>query len=291
MTETALPLIIRVSSLPVEPDCPRRWAAEHPVLRKEILAAGYELREPIYGIAPKIGTAVHFGGEVGLSEKLTFGSLPPFDLVENAAIESLRKESADGVAYDAQYALSPREAELQVRRMSKAYHDHVAPRITPVFVEQRFGADVPGTRQPLYLSGQPDIVALENNAVDDTKSGVRPMPYGKQVGGYTMIVRSNGHPADEANIDFVPRATLRKDQPRPVRYTLPLALCEQEAMETIHNIDRNVTRWREGDHLIGPGDPRAFPANNRSNLCKERFCTAHSCSPERSFCNAWRTKE
>jgi hypothetical protein len=289
MTEIALPLIIRVSSLPGFPDCPRRWAAS--ALRREIKAAGYELRSRTNGIGAAVGTSVHFAGKVSLDEKLTKGTLPPASVAIDAAMETLREETARGLEYDNRLTPNRNTAEIQVARMSLSYHRYVAPQINPIAVEKRLEADVPGTRQALVLSGQADVVAVEPDDINELKSGGKLGNFNAQAGGYSGLTRSVGINVTGANLDWVPRISVRREQPRPTRVQLDIALCEQMAVDTLHNIDRDLTTWREGDDLRGllPGDPRAFRANPSSYLCGEKYCSAHSCGPN-GFCLEWKTR-
>ena len=67
--------IVRASSLGGYQDCPRRSASR--MFRKEIVAAGYELRETTNGIGAAVGTSVHKGGKVMLDEKAKTGSTVP----------------------------------------------------------------------------------------------------------------------------------------------------------------------------------------------------------------------
>jgi hypothetical protein len=292
MTETALPLIIRVSSLPLFPNCGRRWAAI--ALWREIKAAGYELRRETHqGIGAVIGTSLHFGGEITLKEKLTTGRMPAFDVAENAAMERFQEQSAKGVQYDKSKTRegltpSPRTAEIQLRRMTKSYYNYVAPRINPTAVEERIEADVPGMQQPLRLSGKPDVVSAEpEGVVDDLKSG-KLGNYNAQAGGYSLLVVTAGTKTAKVNIDHIPRVSVRREQPKPTRVPLDVALCEQMAMDTLRDIDSDLTRWRRGDRNMLPGDPRAFRANPHQYLCSEKYCPAHSCGPN-GFCLEWKT--
>jgi hypothetical protein len=58
---------IRASMLPSYPDCPRRAAAKQ--FKKDIQAAGYELRQTAPSAGSSAGTSVHKGSEVMLRAK------------------------------------------------------------------------------------------------------------------------------------------------------------------------------------------------------------------------------
>jgi hypothetical protein len=288
MTE---PLIIRASSLDRAPDCMRRFAAR--LLRKEIKAAGWAVREDGRGVGAAIGTAVHFGASTAMAEKAKSGTLPPPNVATDAAIETLHQQLSWGVEYDKTLTRSQPVAEAQTLRQALSYHYYVAPYREPLHVEQRFEAAIAWTRQPMVLSGQPDMVCREPDDVNDVKAGSRRSGHNAQVGAYSLLAQSMNITVNGGKIDWVPRVPLKKPQPRPVERRLDIALSENMAVDTLRDIDRSVTVWREGDPERGlqPGDPAAFPANPASMLCGARYCPAHSCSRQNSFCNEWRKDE
>lgn len=271
--------VIRVSSLPMYADCPRRAAAR--MFRKEIEAAGFALRDEMRGIGAAVGTAVHKAAAVTLDEKARSGSLPPVDVATDAAAETIREEIANGVQFDARVTQNPNDAQNQVVRMSRAYHYSVAPEIEPIMVEERLSAEI---SQGLVLSGQPDLIAREPNRIVDLKTGTQAGNFNAQLGGYSLIARSNQIDIDEAAIDFVQRASMKKPQPEPVHRPAPIAIAEQTAANVVRHIAEDLRVFREGapERRLLPGDPAAFLANPNSMLCGDKYCPAHSTGP-----NGW----
>lgn len=286
-------LTIRASGLDKYPDCPRRFAAS--ALKREIKAAGWVVRDEVYGVAAVIGTAVHFAAKTVLDEVARGAPLPPRSVATDAARDSFRESTGPDrrIIYDAKFAERVDLAEKQVYRMTISYHHYIAPYRKPICVEQRFESVVAWARQPMILSGQPDLVARESNDIDDLKTGVRPSNHAAQAGGYALLARSEGLQIDGAKIDFVPRASLNKPQPHPIERRLNIALSEELAMDTLRQIDVALTVWREGDPERGvvPGDPAAFQANPASVLCKAKYCPCHSVRGPNAFCRAWKQYE
>jgi hypothetical protein len=261
------------------------------MFRREIVAAGFDLRETPPGIGAAIGTAVHKAAAVMLAEKADSGTLPPSDVTDDAAIETLREQTAPGILFDRE---SPEinAAELQVRRMARAYRDGVAPDIQPLLVEERLEAQV----TPLIaLSGQADVIAREPGRVRDLKTGKRLGNHAPQIGAYSLLARTpsetnpEGVDVQEASIDWVPRASMKKPQAAPEQYRHDVARCETAALAVIRHIESDLKVFREGDFTRGvlPGDPWAFVANPSSMLCGEKYCPAHGTS----FCHEHAQKE
>ena len=287
--------IVRASSLGGYQDCPRRSASR--MFRKEIIAAGYELRETTNGIGAAVGTSVHKGGKIMLDEKAKTGELPPISVSTDAAIDTLRAELDREITFD-KTTVDLNEAETQVIRMTKVYARDVAPDVQPLLVEERMEATVPWATQGLIVSGQADLVAREPGAIRDTKAGSKLGTYSCQVGTYSLLARSNGIDITEANIDFVKRVhitakTKTQVQPPAVVQKYNIALAETAAVNVLRHIDGDLKTFREGDPERGllPGDAWAFPANPSSMLCGEKYCGCYGCKGEHSFCREWEPKE
>ena len=166
--------IIRASSLPGYPDCPRRWAARQ--LRTEIEAAGYRLRTTGTSITAAIGTGVHGGAAAGLRNKMSGRRL---ECPSDVAIEALHGAIADvEVLMDEATAPTKRIAEQQVARMLAAFERGVLPWVAPIMVEERLQA----IRGDITLSGQGDNLCEEPNALRDLKTGARASTHGPQLG-------------------------------------------------------------------------------------------------------------
>jgi hypothetical protein len=277
------PTIIRCSALSGYPDCPRRGAAR--LFWREIEAAGYRLARTVRGIGAAIGTSTHKSAATTLEEKARSGKLPPLSVAQDAAVATLHDELAGEIRYDTDRGPTHNasQAEAQTLAMSSAYHRVVAPTVEPIIVEQRLEAEVePG----LILSGQPDLVCREPAQVRDLKSGTRrPGSNAPQLGGYSLLARSNGMDIAEAAIDFVQRVAVNKPQPDPVTDPVPIGPAETAAVNIIRTIARDLDVFRHGDpeRRIMPGDPWAFMANPASMLCSAKWCPAHGSD----FCHEW----
>ena len=280
MTET----VVRVSALAGWPDCNRRGAAR--LFRAEIEAAGFRLRQTVRGIGAAIGTSVHKAAEVTLGEKARAGALPPATVAFDAAAGELKLQLAEGeITFDGPRGIThtAREAEGQTLAMTALYHRIVAPQIEPVIVEERLEAEIDG----LVLSGQPDVVAREPHAIRDLKTGVRRgASWAPQVGGYSLLARSNGLDIDAGRIDYLQRVATGKPQPEPVTEEVALEVAETAAANILKHIATSLETFRHGDPVrrIAPGDPWAFQANPASNLCSERWCAAWGSE----FCHEWK---
>jgi hypothetical protein len=269
------PTIIRVSALSGYPDCERRGATR--LFWREITAAGFKLRRTMRGIGAAVGNAVHRAAAVTLDEKARSGRLPPVTVATDIARDWLREELAAGeVRFDTPQGATHnrQEAELQTLGMTRGYHGIIAPTVEPIIVEERLEAEIePG----LILSGQPDVVAREPNAVRDLKTGARaPSSFAPQLGGYSLLSRSHHLDIERASIDFIQRARVNKPQPDPVSKMVSVVTAETAASNILRHIAGDISTFRNGDpaRRILPGDPWAFTANPSSILCSPKYCPA-----------------
>lgn len=238
---------------------------------------GYRLRSTPRGIGAAIGTAIHRAAEITLREKAKSGSLPPSTVAADVAAVTLAEDLRQGeIAFDGPSGATHNrvEAEVQAVGMARAYHRVVAPQVEPLLVEERLEAEVaPG----LVLSGQPDVVAREPERIRDLKSGARAGgSHTAQLGGYSLLARSNGIDIADAAVDFVRRVAVGKPQPDPVSSPVPIAPAELTAANVLAHIRRDLEVFREGDDATGtpPGRAEAFLANPNSILCSAKFCPA-----------------
>lgn len=283
---TALATVLRCSSLSWWPDCPRRSAAR--LFRVEIEAAGYKLRQTPTGVGSVIGTSLHGAAEFVLSRKAhSGGALPPVNDALDAARDTLQHELGRGeVDFD---ATSPTRsvALRQIISMTRAYCRTIAPKVDPILVEERLEAEVePG----LILSGQPDVVAREPRRIRDLKSGAKAAPgsASAQVGGYSLICRSNSIDVVEAGLDYIRRVSPDRPQPDPISTNIVVETAETAAANIVRAIAGDLKTFREGDpeRRILPGDAWSFIANPQSVLCSAKYCPAHGTS----FCREWQEK-
>jgi hypothetical protein len=270
---TGILTVIRCSALTGWPDCPRRGAAR--LFWREITAAGYQLHHTVRSIGAAIGTAVHRGAAVELGEKARSGKLPPESVALDAANETMRDQIREGVTYDGPTGATHNQlqAERQVISMARVYHGQVAPGINALLVEERLEAEVaPG----LVLSGAADTIAREPGAIRDLKTGLRRSTHAPQLGGYSLLARSNNLPIEQAGIDFIQRVAIARPQPDAVSTSVPIEQAETAASNVVRHIAGSLEVFRHGDaeRRIMPGDPWAFLANPNSVLCSPKYCPA-----------------
>jgi PD-(D/E)XK nuclease superfamily len=273
---TGLGTILRCSALPTAADCMRRFAAitwRRPIEDQ----LGIKLRRRPRTIGAIAGTSVHTGAEIPLTEKMKTGVLPPESVALDAAVWTLGKQlrEAEEISYDGNGPTNnATQAEVQVIEMTRAYYRVIAPTVHPIQVEERLEAEIaPG----LILSGKPDILAREPHRVRDLKTGIRDRgTHAPQVGGYSLLARSNGLDIQGASIDFVQRVRISKPQPDPVTKQLVVGQAETAASNIIKHIVRDLDTFQHGDpeRRIAPGDPWSFVANPNSILCSPKYCPA-----------------
>lgn len=283
MNHLFAPTIVRSSSLSGYPDCPRRTAVK--TIPKEILAAGFDLRDLPSNVGAAVGTGVHGGAAVMLKEKAKTGELPPDSVATDAAIQELRKAAEPGITWDRETP-AMNEAEQQVKRMVQVYRCQVAPDVQPLIVEERLEAQVsPG----LVLSGQSDVIAREPGRIRDLKGGKTMGMHAPQIGSYSLLARSNGIDITKVCVDWVQRVSLKKPQPGVVTHEFDVAAAETAAVSVLRRIELDIDTFRHGDPARGllPGDPWSFLANPSSKLCSDRWCPAWGTR----FCREHKTEE
>ena len=263
-------ITIRASYLSQYPDCPRRVAAR--VFADDIRKAGYHLRETVSTVAAAIGSAVHKGAAVILTDKALTGRMPPASLGTDAARDELRMLVAEGVIYD-DMSRRREEAEVAALRMTSTYRDELAPWIEPILVEERLEARA-GTN--LVLSGQSDVIAREPGAVRDLKTGKKLGYHRPQIGAYSLLARAREIDIKRAIIDFIQRVPAKHEQPAPVSIEHDVDEVETAAMNVLRSMDQDRRIFVHGDYRrqLKPGDPWAFLANPTSKLCSAEFCRA-----------------
>lgn len=260
--------IIRPSALASYGDTPRRTAAT--LFKDEFQAAGYTVNDTPGGIAATVGTALHRGAELLLTDKMK-GQYGPGSLssATDAAIENLRSNAQRGIVMD---ATSPTvsTAEKQVARMTDCYAQHAVPDIEPIALEQRLVIDM---GDDFVLSGQSDVVALApEGCLEDTKSGVISRTHAAQLGGYTMAQRAHGRDIKFARTRFIQRVSIKKDQPPPAVQRYELWAIEPITAIRIRNIKRDLMEFRRLVE-VGNADPiSAIDCNPMSMLCSRKFC-------------------
>lgn len=258
--------------LPAYFDCARRAAAKQ--FRKEIEAAGFDLRQTAPSVGAALGTSVHAAGEYLLREKMQNYTLGDVSRAVEIAVERFREETEPGAEWD-DTTPNPNVAHFQMRRLVQALAER-AERIMPKAVELELRADA---GDGFELTGHVDVLTADDH-LRDWKTGKLHRPYQSQLGAYSLLAKSNGHAVSAASIDWIERAPKTKPQPPCQSESYPLDTCERAAFATIQRIKRDVVAFRSS------GDPWSFPANPMTMLCEARFCPAHGTR----FCDMGRTK-
>ena len=267
---------IRASMLPGYPDCPRRAAAKQ--FKKDIQAAGYELRQLAPSAGSSAGTSVHKGSEVMLRAKWQ-GATCSLDDAVAPAIEAFREETGKGCEWD-DSTPNANVGEFQIRRMVQEYQRGVLPGIMPLTVLID-GEEAPAVELELVAklgngwetTGHSDVVD-DQSVVHDTKTGSLERPYYAQLGDYSLLCRSNKivEKVKGLQIDFIKRSRKTKDQDPVHQKMYPVAASERAAAGMIHRIMEDHGRFMETK------DPGVFLFNTMSMMCTEKYCPAFGTS-------------
>lgn len=272
---------IRPSSLTTAADCARRWAAHS--LPDDLAQAGYELtiQRPVH-VGAAVGSGVHAAAAYTMSEKRSSGDLGnETEAIDRAEAEFLARGEY-GLAWDQTTGNLP-TAKAQLARMTKTFRRWVAPDLAPLLVEQRLSADIGDDWE---ISGQLDTLAGDpDNIIDDLKTGVHQRANGVQYATYAMLFRAHGYQIEGLVEDFIRRAPLSHEQPKPVRERIDLAPAIADAWELIEAIQRDTAEFlRRAADPNGKAPPQAFRANPASVLCGAKWCRAWGTQ----FCQAHR---
>jgi hypothetical protein len=252
------PIIIRASAVSSYNDCPRRGASK--IFRKQVIAAGFQIRESRRGIAAAIGTGSHSGAMSGARRKSQGETTNTPDLVE-IGIVSLREEIAEGVEYD-DTTRSPNGAEIKVRSIVTIYASELLLVIEPMTVECKLEATL---SDGVLVTGHPDLIET-NDTIRDLKTGKSGVGHYAQMGTYSLLRQANHHPRPgNLLIDHIPQKT-----PALTRHEYPVDVCEQTARSTIREIIRQYRLFESNQ------SPEVFPANPISMLCSEKYCTCYN---------------
>lgn len=247
--------------LPAYFDCARRAAAKQ--FRQEIEAAGFTLRDTLPSVGATFGTSAHAAAEYLFKQKMqNYADASEAQALE-VAMQRFGEETGEGVEWD-DTTPNNNTAEFQLRRVVAAIADF-SKTVVPKAVELELRADA---GDGFELTGHIDLYTVED-IVRDLKTGALHRPYQSQLGGYALLVRSNGGQPKGAAIDWIARTPKTRPQPPVQTETYPLSLCERAAYATIQRIKRDYQQF------ISSGDPWAFPSNPMSMMCQEQYSPAY----------------
>lgn len=265
---------IRASMLSSYMDCNRRAASKS--FTDEVLDAGYVLTQLPPSAGAALGTANHAAGEYALQHKIETGTLASFQDSLDFGAEKFGDEIKAGVIWD---ETTPHKdtALRQMERQLRAYWP-IMEQITPIALELNLKADI---GDGFVLSGHIDIMT-EDKQLRDEKYGAMNRPYQPQMGGYSLLARSNGYDVNGLIIDWTPRVGRNKPQPLSTSIKYDVYECESAAHGLVERIKTDIIRFREDPDGLW----RAFPANPMSMMCTDRYCPAYGTN----FCEAWHYK-
>lgn len=239
-----------------------------------LVSKGYELRAIPQHIGAVIGTAVHHGVSTMLERKMVTGELTPPAEARDAALASLDEQiKAMYVTWD-QESPEVNTAARQVDRMLARYRVDVGFDAVPVAIEKRLEV----TLQPgVILSGQVDQITIYPGHLRDVKTGKRRAWNTPQYGCYSAIGRAHGYDIATIIEDYIPRVSVRAEQPPVQQIEIDRRHAEKVAKHTVKEAVRQIQEFDQ------TGDPIAFPANPSSALCRDTFCPAWGTK----FCKEW----
>lgn len=185
-------LIIRPSSVQQFINCPAQW------FRANVVG---EFRKP--AAAAEAGTALHKGAEVGYTEKIKTGSLPPVSFLTDVAVEEWKKLNEKEVEYSAGDDYDSYENDI-VKGITE-YRNLVMEDINPVAVENRYTIKIDSMIVE-SVSGTIDI-DLDGGLADIKMTNKKPTlnKYTLQQSTYALLKEYNGKKCDFAEIHNVQR--------------------------------------------------------------------------------------
>lgn len=268
MADPNLSTIIRVSSLPAYPDCPRRDAARSRLA--EITAAGYDLRETGKSIGAAIGSGTHAALETAFRAKLAGETFSDSEFTDRAGAE-IDKAVAEGIIWD-DTSRNVADAKRQTVKQARVIWDHFGDRIEPIAIEERVSADL---GDGFILRGHIDVrgritgyAALTGEGIGDFKTGTIQRANAMQYGGYSLTARANGLTVNWAAEIYAKRVGVTKPQPDPVLVPYAVAEAERGAYEVAQKMKSDLQDFRRS------ASSWAFLPNPNSMNCSDKYCPA-----------------
>jgi hypothetical protein len=255
---------IRSSILPSYPDCPRRAVAKQ--FRRKFEKLGYTFRELPPSVGAAAGTATHTGCEQILRARHS-GRDISLDEALAPAFAGFEEETGKGAIWD-DTTPNANTARQQISRMVLAYQQL---KITPLTVNGEPAVELSleaDCGDGWKLTGHIDVID-DHGWPRDTKTGALVRPYAAQLGGYSLLVRSNRiTPVNGLCIDFIQRVGKTRHQPPCVTHVYPVAAAERRAMGIVNRIKQDMTQFDE------TGNVESFMANDNSMMCSDKYCPA-----------------
>jgi len=249
-------LTIRPSSISTWLNCPWKWYKHH-----------IEGVPSIPNVKMTAGTATHKGAEVGYTEKIKTGELPPVSVMQDAAVEEFQKKlKEEDVIVEADE--DPGKYEKIVVENISLYQP-VMEETRPKAVEKKYRIEFSGYEFVGALEGTADII--EDGGIVDIKTTLRkavPSRYIPQLSAYAML-------AEEAGEGKMDRATIHNIVNGKAVYSLPAELAKAQTRYLLDILARSVD-----DVLSGRSLPEiVFRGTPSSNLCDRRYCKLYDTCP------------
>lgn len=258
-------LVIRPSSTNTWFDCEARTAARsYPYL---VISKGYELRTLPKHVGAVVGTGTHAGAEFMQRKRLSDAELGKTSEAVDYAIARMEEEIAENEVFWDDATPRFNDAQFQVQRMVTAYRRDVAEQIRVIAIEERLEGMV---SENLMISGKADVITILPGMLRDTKTGKRKSYCLPQLGSYSSLTRAHGHQVEKVGVDYIPRVSVKKEQPPVESSEASRELAESVALRTIKRMDASLREFQQ------TGDLRVFSRNPSSGLCSNRFCPLHS---------------
>ena len=212
------------------------------------------------------GTSLHKGAEVGYTDKINTGSLPPVSFLTDVVAETWKEINEE---QDLEYGKGEDyyTYESDLIKGMKDYYEDLMPITDPVAVERRYTVKLD---HPVFedISGTLDIV-LDRGVVDlkHTKRKTNPSKYVLQQSTYTWLRQQND---EVSNFNEIHNVIRGKGVER-----LALAPKIDYARNVINMILDTTERFLE------TGDPMLFRGTNSHSyfLCSKQWCGYYSKCP------------
>lgn len=267
------PTIIRASSLPQYTDCARRSAIR--LWPADVLGAGFSVSVSKPSIGALIGTATHHILERALRANIEGDTVPDFEQMQRIAGDELRETTANGVIWD-DTTTRLDVGIKQAARQAKTAWDAVGRHMKPIGIEKEFSADM---GDGFVLRGHLDVI--EDEAINDWKTGNIQRANMAQYGGYSLLARSNGfNGIKHLREIYIERKGITKPQPDPIITEYNVADAEEYAIGVAKRMKADLTNFRE------TRDANAFLPNPNSMMCTPDYCPAFGTE----FCKAHKVK-
>jgi len=247
-------ITIRPSSISTFVNCNYKWFRHH--IKGDPV---------IPNIRMTVGTAVHKGAEVGYTEKMVRGSLPPLSVMTDAAIETFHEKLKED---------EPQRDDTPLNDWEKTIVtdiDLYAPimkTVTPVAVEKRYEVRLNNPHIE-SVAGTLDIVL--RGGVGDIKTTARkatPSKYALQLSTYALL-------ASKIENKIYNTAEIHNIVHDRDIYVMPLQLKIEQARFVINNMIDKVNAYFDG---IASGET-LFSGNPASPLCSSKYCELYNECP------------